>query len=87
MEFQKKVAKSGSISIPAAMRRNLGLEQGEHMSVNVNSQGEIVLARIHGTCIVCGGHEVLAKVKGKFICQACVDEIVERNLGGKLFNE
>lgn len=86
MEYQKKVSKSGSLTLPSALRRALALEAGEHMSVNVNGKGEIVLARINGTCVVCGGHEQLAKVKGRFVCQVCVSEIVERNLGGDLFN-
>lgn len=86
MEYQKKVSKSGGITIPSAARRDLALEAGEHMSVKVNRQGEIVLARIHGTCIVCGAHDKLAKIKGKFICRGCVDELIERNLGGNLFD-
>lgn len=85
MEFQKKVAKSGSVSIPVALRRELGLEAGEHMSVSRNQAGEIILMRIHGTCIICGGHDRLARIKGKFICRSCVEELIERNLGGKLF--
>lgn len=72
MEYQKKISKSGGITIPSAVR--------------VNQQGEIVLTRIHGTCIACGGHEKLAKIKGKFICRGCVKELIERNLGGKLFH-
>lgn len=85
VEYQKKISKSGGVTLPSALRRNLALEAGEHMCVHVNDKGEIVLARINGTCVVCGGHEELAKVKGRFVCQGCVDEIVERNLGGTLF--
>ena len=86
MEYQKKISKSGGVTLPSALRRNLALEAGEQMSVHVNGEGEIVLARINGTCVVCGGHVCLAKVKGKFVCQDCVNEIVERNLGGDLFD-
>lgn len=86
MEYQKKIGKSGGITIPSAVRRELALETGERVVVRVNKQGEIILTRIQGTCIACGGYEKLAKIKGKFICRGCVEELIERNLGGKLFH-
>ena len=70
--FNKKVSKSGSITLPAAMRRNHGIEGGERFSVSVNDEGSIVLKRIQGECIFCASDNNLIVHGGRFVCSNCL---------------
>lgn len=75
MEHNKKIGKSGSITIPANLRRDLGIEGGERFRLEVQPGGEILLKRTAGSCIFCKSDEELKAYKGKFICAECVAEI------------
>lgn len=75
---EKKISKSGTITIPAHIRRNIGLEQGEKMRVEVQDNGDINLKRVIGSCIFCGTNNKIRKFKGKFVCEACEAEMKER---------
>ena len=72
---EKKISKSGSITIPSSLRRQLGIENGERVKIDVNDTGEIILSRITGSCIMCGGNDELIKVDNKYICKACISKI------------
>lgn len=72
---EKKVSKSGSITIPSHLRRQLGLIAGEKVKIEQDAEGNFFVKRIEGSCIFCGINEKLAKVKGKFICVNCIEEI------------
>lgn len=72
---EKKVSISGSITIPSSLRRELGIENGERVKVDVSENGDIILKRITGSCILCGGNEGLIKLDNKYICKGCVGKI------------
>lgn len=72
---EKKITKSGSITIPAYMRRNLGLEKGEKVKIEPNNNGDLILRRIIGSCVICGSNANLIKIDDKFICKACREKI------------
>lgn len=72
MEHNKKISKSGSITIPVNLRRDLGIEGGERFRLEVQPSGEILLKRTYGSCIFCKSDEELKAYKGKFICAKCV---------------
>ena len=72
---EKKISKTGGITIPSGIRRELGIENGERVKVDVSENGDIILKRITGTCILCGGNEGLIKVDNKYICKACISKI------------
>ena len=72
---EKKISKAGSITIPSSLRRMLGIENGERVKVDVSENGDIILKRITGSCILCGGNENLIKVDNKYICKACISKI------------
>ncbi len=75
---EKKVSKSGSITIPSHIRREYGIESGEKVKIDTNDAGDLILKRIVGSCIMCGENEKLVQVDGKYICKACIDKINEQ---------
>lgn len=76
---EKKISKSGSITIPSHIRRELGIENGEKVKIDVEDSGKITLTRIIGSCIICGGNENLVNVDDKHICKNCIDKINDKN--------
>ena len=72
---EKKVSKSGSITIPSHIRREFGIENGEKVKVEINDAGDLILKRVVGSCIMCGENEKLIQVDGKYICKACIEKI------------
>ena len=72
---EKKVSKSGSITIPSHIRREFGIESGEKVKIETNNDGDLILKRVVGSCIMCGGNENLIKVEDKYICKSCIDKI------------
>ena len=71
----KKIGKNGGITIPSNLRRDLGVEGGEKVNIAVANDGSIIIKRIEGNCIMCGGHENLKVVEKKFLCQGCIENI------------
>lgn len=67
----KKVTSHGSISIPVAMRRDLGIEPRDAMTVEEH-YGYILIKPYTPRCIFCGNMEGDVEVyKGKGVCGAC----------------
>lgn len=75
MMNEKKISKTGSITIPSHLRREMGLSIGEKIKIEPDQDGNFVIVRIEGSCLFCEGSEGLLKVKGKFICAACAAEV------------
>lgn len=78
----KKVTSHGSISIPAAMRRDLGIEPKDPMVV-VEHQGEIRIRPYTLRCIFCGVGDGVQEFCGKGICGTCAAKILEKAGGGQ----
>ena len=75
---EKKVSKSGSITIPSHIRREFGIENGEKVKIETNDSGDLILKRMVGSCIMCGENENLIKVNDKYICKTCIEKINEQ---------
>lgn len=76
---EKKISKSGSITIPSHIRREYGIESGEKLKIETNNDGDLILKRVVGSCIMCGENENLIKVDDKYICKTCRDKINEQS--------
>lgn len=76
MKFNKKMSKSGSITLPAALRRDLGINEGEKFSIMPSNNGDITLTRIQGECIFCQSHKELLVYKGRFVCNQCASSMI-----------
>lgn len=66
----KKLTSHGSISIPVAMRREIGLQGGDPMEVSQEGDN-IVIKAYTPRCIFCGNTEKVIKIDGKGICPMC----------------
>lgn len=78
----KKVTSHGSISIPVAMRRALGIEPKDPMKVE-ECQGEIRIRPYMPRCIFCGVADDVREFRGKGICGACTAQILGKEGGGQ----
>ncbi len=77
----KKVTSHGSISIPVAMRRGLGIEPHDPMEVEEH-EGEIRIRPYIPRCVFCGVTEGVVKLRGKGICGACATGAYGKVKGG-----
>ncbi len=83
MQSIRKISKSGSITIPAHVRREIGIQPGEAVKLDYNELGDIVLKPIKDRCEYCGNtkYDQLTKLYGYTICVDCIDKAFKM-LGG-----
>ncbi len=72
----KKMTSHGSISIPIAMRRDLGIEPKDPMVVEEKS-GKIIISPYTPRCIFCSTIEGVQEYRGRGICTECAKNIME----------
>lgn len=77
----KKMTRQGSISIPVAMRRNLGIEERDPIVVE-EKEGKIIISPYRPRCMFCGSTEHVLQFNGKGICVKCGEKVIEK-FGGK----
>lgn len=77
MMREKRLSKGGSLTIPADLRRELGIGEGEKFKVEVAPKGEILLSRIDGSCIACGSSEELRRIEKIYLCRGCYEKMKE----------
>ena len=75
MEYNKKLNKAGSLTLPAAMRRELGIGHGERFKIISKNEGSIELKRIQGQCVFCDSDINLFSYMGRFICEQCLKKM------------
>ena len=72
---QKKISKTGGITIPSHLRREYGIEAGENFKIEADKNGDITLKRIVGSCIICSNNENLIEINGKYVCHDCLESL------------
>lgn len=73
--IRRKVDDLGRIVIPAGIRRNLGIAEGDVLEVAVDGDA-VVLARPVDQCVFCGRSQVpLEPFRGKALCRDCVRSV------------
>ncbi|MGP1405228.1 AbrB/MazE/SpoVT family DNA-binding domain-containing protein [Filifactor alocis] len=82
---EKKISKSGGITIPAHLRRQLGITAGEKVELKVDKNGNLGVERIEGSCLLCQTHDSLLKIDGIYICTRCAKKVEQAlsERGGK----
>lgn len=78
----KKVSSHGSICIPAAMRREMGLQGGDPMEVSLND-GTVTVKPYTPRCTFCETTEAVTVFRGKGICNSCIRGVVQITKGGR----
>ena len=74
-EAYKKMTSHGSISIPVAMRRELGIKGKDPMIVESNGD-RIMISPYRPRCLFCGVAKGVKQFHGKGICQECAAKAV-----------
>lgn len=85
-ETYKKITSHGSISIPVAMRRELGIEPKDPMVLQAGVGGIWITPYVL-RCNFCGETEKVREFRGKGICMTCAAELaaeaLEKSEGGQ----
>ena len=71
----KRVNRSGGISIPVGLRRELAIRPGDALDVETDAQGNVILKRHLPRCVFCGYTEEVTLWMGKGICWTCAGQI------------
>ena len=66
----RKVDDLGRIVIPMELRRTLGINVKDPMSISVEGE-KIILAKFEEACVFCGSQAELADFKGRSVCSSC----------------
>lgn len=75
MRREKKLSSGGALTIPADLRRELGIESREKFKIGITPKGEILLSRIEGSCIVCSENKNLQRIDKVFVCENCYEKM------------
>jgi transcriptional pleiotropic regulator of transition state genes len=73
--IRRKVDDLGRVVIPAAIRRSLGIREGDAVEVTVEGE-RVVLSRPHDACVFCGREEDdPARFRGRLVCHTCLKSL------------
>lgn len=73
--MKKRIQGNGSITIPAILRRSLGIAPRDAMEITTQNDGSILLKPCAVECVFCGNTENVAVRKGVSICLRCYQKI------------
>lgn len=71
----KKLSSHGSINIPVALRRQMGIQGGDPMEVSLNN-GVVTVKPYTPRCMFCDTTDNVKLLFGKGICPECAREAV-----------
>lgn len=67
----KKVGRTGGVTIPKELRRDMNINPGDAFEVEADERGDIVLKRYSSHCIFCEGTDGIEMFRGKPVCKGC----------------
>lgn len=70
----RKVDDLGRIVIPAGVRRNLGIREGDQVEVHVEGE-QVILTKPVNSCVFCRAEEDLQAYRDKVVCRSCVASV------------
>ncbi len=82
MTNYKKVSSNGSINIPVAMRREMGIQGKDPMEVTMKD-GVVVITPYTPRCAFCASVEDVLKFEGKHICKSCGNKLLRTMEGSE----
>ncbi|MCP3028917.1 CHAD domain-containing protein [Halobacillus sp. A5] len=80
-EEGKTLDRYGRVVIPVEIRQQLNWEEGKQVEIRVLNN-EVVLNDHSQYCIVCQSDQSLTQVKGKYLCEECLEQ-ANRSMGGR----
>lgn len=75
----KRISARGSIGIPSALRREMGIEPKDPMEIEVTEDNRITITPYQPRCVFCGVTEKVGLFRNRGICSACRDKLKEEN--------
>lgn len=73
----RRVDDLGRIVIPMELRRTLGINVKDPVSISVEGE-KIILQKYQAACAICGSEDDTTEVKGRAVCAHCIVEIKKR---------
>lgn len=73
----RKVDELGRIVLPIELRRNLDIAERDELEIFVDGD-RIILQKHEASCVFCNG-SVVESFRGKYVCNACLEELCARN--------
>jgi len=67
----RRVDDLGRIVIPMELRRTLGINVKDPISISVEEE-RIILQKHHDSCALCGSIEDIVRVRDRALCRTCV---------------
>lgn len=64
----------GRVVIPVELRRTLKIEKDDELEIYLDGQ-YIMLKKYEPSCIFCGESEGVKMVRGKYVCENCLNEL------------
>ena len=75
----RKLDDLGRVVLPIEVRQDLDLSQGDIIDICTDN-GHVILRKAQAYCIFCNGTENLYEVRGKHICDSCLNTIKDISL-------
>ena len=79
--ISRKVDELGRIVLPIELRRNLNIETGDSLEINIDNN-KVVLTKkdLDRHCAICSQKNAKYIIKEKYVCDACVNSLMnEKN--------
>ena len=67
----KKVASHGSINVPVAYRREIGVQPGDGMEIELQDDNSILIKAYQPRCSFCGSKDNVTEYRNRGICPVC----------------
>ncbi len=64
----------GRVVIPVELRRVLNIKTDDYLEIFVDGE-YIMLKKFDASCVFCGSKENVKEIRGKNICESCVNEL------------
>lgn len=74
--LHKKISKSGAISVPVRLRREMGVMPGDPLEIELKD-GKLNMKPYILRCILCGTTANVVSLKGKGLCKECAEKAMK----------
>lgn len=71
MKAQKRMGKTGTLTIPQHLRHQFGYQGGAAVNITPTEDGGLLIQKHRPTCNICRGTYEVVKYKGFDICREC----------------
>ncbi len=73
----RKVDELGRIVLPIELRRVMDIQIKDSLEI-ITEDDKIILKKYEPRCAFCGSKEEIRDFKGRYICEKCVRELLEK---------